>query len=586
MLVYFKLFYREIGPKRLAMLVFLAFAATMAQGIGITMVLPILQGGANLGQDVISRFTVALFGFLNLEPVLLNWIIILVLFFILHSLLLFIQENYSAKILAGHLVEMRSGTVQDLFDAKYGYFLKQSTGFLSNAISTEIDRVNFSLQQLVSLMVFCVSSAVFIALPLLFDPKVTIVLCVVSIPIVLVMRVLNHWTMDVSLERSQHSARLQSFFIQSIRHFKYLKATSTAKPLMLKLKQEIERLGQIYYRMIFLSAASQYSFQPLAVILLSGVVFYYVSFQGRPIADILFLLFIFKNAITQGLSIQPTYRKFLSTAGSLAVYHKLRDGLRNNRERVGGETPVTGQDIIFRDVSFGYGQDLPDILSNINLRIPCRRTVALVGPSGAGKSTIVNLLTGILRPVCGEVYLGPTSYADIDFQKLRSRIGYITQEPTIFNDSIANNITLFADNGDARRLNYVLEESGLLAVPGRLGQGSSGKVGDDGNQLSGGQRQRLAIAREIYRDTEWLIMDEAMASLDSISESQMEEFLLQEKGRRTFVVISHRLSTIRHADWIYVFDMGRIVAEGKFDELKANCSIFRQMAEFQAITTG
>ncbi|MGR3175975.1 MAG: ATP-binding cassette domain-containing protein [Candidatus Scalindua sp.] len=227
-------------------------------------------------------------------------------------------------------------------------------------------------------------------------------------------------------------------------------------------------------------------------------------------------------------------------------------------------------------------------MSNVNITINKNSTIALVGASGAGKSTIVDLVTGILKPCSGTIVIDDMDYSDIDMQSLRNMFGYVTQETVIFDDTIANNISLWHGGDNAKdlfnRIVSASQEAGceefVLDKPCQYDT----RIGDRGIKLSGGQRQRLATARELFKHSEIIILDEATSSLDAESELYIKQSINRLKKKKTIIIIAHRLSTIKDCDYIYVLKEGLVIEEGSYSELFARKdSNFRKMCEMQSL---
>ena len=227
-------------------------------------------------------------------------------------------------------------------------------------------------------------------------------------------------------------------------------------------------------------------------------------------------------------------------------------------------------------------------MKGISIEIPPRSSIAIVGDSGSGKTTIASLLTGLVKPDKGSVKMGRIDYKNIKQNSLRSLIGYVTQENVIFTDSIRNNINLWESKNelsgaDDKKMDSVLNKSLLEDFVNGLPHGLETSLGDNGLNISGGQRQRINIARELYKDVQMLILDEATSSLDSISESEIKTNIEEMKGEITMVIIAHRLSTIRSVDQILVLNEGKIVEEGSFQELYERQGMFRKMVDYQEL---
>jgi subfamily B ATP-binding cassette protein MsbA len=194
----------------------------------------------------------------------------------------------------------------------------------------------------------------------------------------------------------------------------------------------------------------------------------------------------------------------------------------------------------------------------------------------------------LLTPQSGKISIDGIDYSELELSSLRNVLGYVTQEPVIFNDTIANNISFWECDEQEDICKKRLKDAAILANCDRFinetEMGYLTIIGDKGVKLSGGQRQRIAIARELFKEPKIMIFDEATAALDTESEHLIQQSISFLKGERTVVIIAHRLSTIRNCDYIYVLKEGRIVDEGSFDELyKDKNSIFSKMCQAQSL---
>jgi ATP-binding cassette subfamily B protein/subfamily B ATP-binding cassette protein MsbA len=223
--------------------------------------------------------------------------------------------------------------------------------------------------------------------------------------------------------------------------------------------------------------------------------------------------------------------------------------------------------IELNNVSLRYSSDLPKALRDIDLRIDRGCTVALVGPSGAGKSSIADLLVGLYEPTEGSIKIDGVDFRQLDLANWQKRLGVVSQDTFLFNDTIAKNIAF----GSPGVIRSDIEEAAVMAQAAgfieALPQGYETLVGERGYRLSGGQRQRLSLARALLRKPELLILDEATSALDTQSERLVQEAIEKFEEGHTVVVIAHRLSTIVNADLICVMEKGRIVERGSHQEL-------------------
>src|SRR5205809_3381276 len=229
------------------------------------------------------------------------------------------------------------------------------------------------------------------------------------------------------------------------------------------------------------------------------------------------------------------------------------------------EREVRGE-IVFRDVSFTYGSELP-ALSNVSFHARPGETIALVGKTGAGKSTLINLLTRFYEFDEGEILIDGQSIQDLNIRELRQKIGMVTQESFLFNGTIRENLKMGKPGASDEEALEAAEAANARSFIDLLQNGLSSVVGERGVKLSVGEKQRLSIARALLKDPPILILDEATASVDTATERLIQEALENLMFRRTSIVIAHRLSTIVHADQILVLDRGRIIERGTHEQL-------------------
>ena len=235
------------------------------------------------------------------------------------------------------------------------------------------------------------------------------------------------------------------------------------------------------------------------------------------------------------------------------------------RARKAEFTGVAGQ-ISLQNVSFRYGCR-EDVLHDVSLSIPAGHTVAVVGESGSGKSTLLKLLMGFYMPAEGRVQVDGVDIQDMDLTSLRSRIGLVSQEPFVFSGTLADNIALGRPDAPLSEIIEAARSAGLDDFVAALPDRYETVIGERGANLSGGQRQRLAIARALLCRPDVLLFDEATSHLDTASERAIQEGLQSALSGQTAVLVAHRLSTIRHADLIYVLHEGRVVEQGTHEQL-------------------
>jgi len=232
-----------------------------------------------------------------------------------------------------------------------------------------------------------------------------------------------------------------------------------------------------------------------------------------------------------------------------------------------------------RHLCFAYKQSAEPALRDINFEVRKGEFVGIIGPSGAGKTTLIAILLGFLKPDSGELLIDDIQVDEDRIRAFRHSVGYVDQQPFIFDASVMQNVAfgVATEDIDRDRVEYALRQAELWNLVSSLEKGIESSVGENGKRFSGGQRQRLAIARALYKQPSLLILDEATSALDVDTEQRLSQTIQKLKGSLTIVAIAHRLSTLRDCDRLIMMEGGRIVDDGSFDQLFENNATFRRL---------
>ena len=252
----------------------------------------------------------------------------------------------------------------------------------------------------------------------------------------------------------------------------------------------------------------------------------------------------------------------------------------------GRAAPLDGA-IEVRDLTFAYPGSDRTVLEHVSLRIERGQTVAFVGATGSGKSTLINLLPRLHEPPPGTVFLGGVDVREIPLERLRSAIGFVPQEPFLFSDTIAGNVSFGVSSADPASRDERIRRAAAVARLDKdvdeFPRGYDTTVGERGITLSGGQKQRTALARAVMLDPAVLILDDALSAVDTYTEEEILSRLRGVMRERTSIIVSHRISTVRDADQIFVLDHGRIAERGRHDALVARGGLYAALYKKQLL---
>ena len=329
----------------------------------------------------------------------------------------------------------------------------------------------------------------------------------------------------------------------------------------------------------------------IELIAFSGVIFlvlYLLSAHQGNLGEILPILSVYALAGFKLLpAFQQVYTGLSQIRGNLAAFDAVRDDLRASSWTVATSCapPATRlaprDEIRFDSVVFRYPDKEEPALKSIDLIIPANRVIGLVGASGSGKSTAIDLLLGLMAPQEGRVLIDGQPLTEENVRNWQNSLGFVPQSIFLADSSIRENIAFglppeAVDEGKVNRAANMAHLDELLA---ELPQGLDTRVGERGIQLSGGQRQRIGIARALYHDADVLVLDEATSALDGITEKLIMDAIHDFSGKKTIIMIAHRLSTVKQCDSIYLLTNGSVTDHGSYKELSDRNDVFKRMAE-------
>ena len=590
---YLQAFRTYIG-RRMYIVFVLTLMAALAEGLGIALLLPLLKatetGGAGELDGGLQELLFDMLHFIGIGDSIVGILVFIGAVFLGKGLLKFAQGGYNGYLQSRLMRELKSKMFDAYCRMDYRYYIQRNTGHFINVINGQVAGFYTSFKQLVKFLSTIITTVTYFAVAFAIAWRFALMAVGIGLVILFLFKYLNVYVRSLSRKSSKEASTMNKLLVQALQSFKYVASTAQLDHLRKGVVDSIYRYTGYRFRQKIAGSFTSAIKEPISVFFMIGVIIIQITVFNDPLAPIFVALILFHRGMQSTITIQSGWQSVMNNIGALEMVMNEFDELEDWHE-VGGDTEVgpIKKSIELREVSFAYDEEDGDVLHDLNLTIPVNTTIALVGESGAGKSTLVDLLTLMLRPRTGNVLIDGTPGSEIDLPSWRSQIGYVSQETVVFDDTIANNISLWKgdysnDPEHREKVQHAAKEAYAHHFIKDLPNGYETVVGDRGVRLSGGQRQRLFVARELFKRPNLLILDEATSALDTESERYIQSSIDALKGEMTVVIIAHRLSTIKNVDYVYVMDQGRVIEEGPYDELREHDgSRFQEMVQMQRL---
>ncbi|GAB6056774.1 ABC transporter ATP-binding protein [Methanobacterium movens] len=571
----------NFNPPGFLLSLFLMILISFTEGVGLLLLIPLLDlvgvpvSGGGLGQ--IATGVSGVFEFFNLNPTLGVVLIIYVVIITANSYLSRWQSITSSRIQYTYGAYLRNELFESVTNSRWISFTRKPVSGYLHALSGEIDRIITGTGQFLTLLVSLFVLMVYIVFALQLSGPVAGLLFVVGVILLLVLKKKTRDSHEKGQELSTSTRQLYAVTSQHLEGMKTVKSFALEKENVEEYSRVSDSVARKFIETIKGYADVRFLFEVGSVVILSLVVYVVVEVLQIPTAELLVLLFLFVRIIPRFSLAQRSYQYFLNMLPAFSNVQKLtQECAREKEEKMEVGRLIFEKEIRFKDVSFSYDGSFG--LRKVNLSIKKGEVTAMVGLSGAGKSTTADLVMGLITPDKGEITIDGEVLGDN--YSWKKKIGYVAQDTFLFNDTIRNNLLLANKDATLDDLKEVLELSAATFVYD-LPEGLDTVIGDRGVRLSGGERQRIALARALIRKPSLLILDEATSNLDSENEKKILESLERLEGKITVLLIAHRLSTLKNADYIYVLEDGQLVEEGTWNTLINKKGKFKSLSNNQ-----
>lgn len=506
--------------------------------------------------------------------------------FVIRGLTKYIGAIISTRLEEGIMKRIRDALFTHITEQSMDFFTKRKAGAIISLLTNDVGVLNHAtVSSVTSLWREASTILIYLVLLLMISAKLTLISVGISLIGIVLIRSFTSMLRTYGSRLQSAQADYTSTLQETILGIRVVKGMAIEPHVAKRFTSQTAGYVQRALRNTRVMGLIPVVNDTFGILALVSV--FYVGGMERAsgaitpsnLVTFLFLLFGLMQPISAIVNTIAQMQRGIAAGANVAAVLDEEPLIRSGQGGVSALTP----EIDIRNVSFSYGS--AEVLRNVSFTIHRGETVALVGASGSGKSTMLDLILRFYDPQHGSLMLGNVDIRTLDLRAYRQLFGVVSQETILFNDTLANNISLGDEDVDAemvRRSADIAHASDFIST---MPDGYQTMIGDRGMRLSGGQRQRIAIARALYRQPKILLFDEATSALDTESERMVQEAIDDVLQDRTAVIVAHRLSTIVKADRIVVFENGSIAEEGTHATLIERCGVYARLHALQFSTS-
>jgi ATP-binding cassette, subfamily C, bacterial len=591
-----------IGTMRwkVALAVLLTFCLGVAQGAQLLLLVPLMDLlGLDVQQGSVGWLAELISSAFEAVGLPLTLITVLGVFTFVTASLAFItrwQHIFEFELSQAFLASLRERLYEAIARADWLTFARTRSSDFTHALTSELDRVETGTRFLLQLTTKAMLLVLYALLALRLSLTITALVFAIGMVLFLVLRRKAQGARWTGEEISLATNGLYAAATEHLSGMKTAKSYGAEERSASIFSGLARRVAKMQVNATRNYAETTFWFTISAAVVLSGVLYISLEVLSISAAGVLLLLLLFNRMVPLFSTIQLNYQLFLNGLPAFAGVMEIQARCEAAAE-FESELPVSdgelgnrvelNREVRLADLSFAYdGEGELSTLHGLDLTIRAGETAAIVGPSGAGKSTVADLIMGLIVPDQGHVLVDGTPLRPELISSWRSQIGYVAQDTFLFNDTVRANLLWACPGANEGEIDRTLRLAAAEDFVQNLPEGKETILGDRGVRLSGGERQRLALARALLRRPSLLILDEATSALDSENERRIQSAIEGLHGQMTILIITHRLSTIKGADVIYVLERGRLVESGGWEALLDNESgRFSALASAQGMST-
>ena len=556
-----------------------------ADGLGISMLLPLLQSLEVSDSSSQDNLLFSLTDAIGVTGSLTGILAFMFVVFLGKAILKFATGYYQSNLYRELFRYLKINFYDAILKVDYQYFTKRNAGYFITIMQGHTNKLIRSFNFFVLLITSIVMTFSYLMMAAIISWQVSLMAVVLGSIILGLLTFVNRFVKKISRKISDEETKMSQIAIQALYSFKYIISTASYKPIQNQYNKSVEKLTGLQFKNQLANAFTNSLQELLSVALLIAMILIEVVVLGYPIGAVFVVLLLFYRGVNQLMGIQKNWQTLIENQGFVESVDQEFNALASHMSQNGEvlELPPLNQGTLsLNNLRFHYQDDEKPVLKNLNIDIRPNTTVAFVGTSGAGKTTLVDIITGLLKPQEGSVSLNGLNLKTVSNDVWRSKIGYVAQDLTIFDDTIANNISLYDENAASEDIENAAKMASAYDFIAELPKGFKTRIGDKGVRLSGGQKQRVSIARALIKKPDIVILDDCLSAVDTNTEKQVLDYFQNALADKTSIIITHRIYALLEFDQIIVLEDGKIVESGNHESLLKNGGYYADLFERQS----
>lgn len=591
----------EIKRTEVLGLVSFAVAFAILEGAGISLLLPVLQyaesGSSAIEQSsgTVWRVLNAFLSIINIKP---NLVVLLILAFLptlFRNVIFYFKTWYSSIVSSRIMLRLRMKVVRVVYDADPEFYNRHPVGQLVGVVMNQTAAAGNAVLAVINQLGIVFLVLVYVGILLFISVPLTASALFFAVLVALVNKTVLNWIKENAMKSAVLGQELMGKIVERMSQMKLIKMRDTKAQEAGYIEKVSETMRTLSIRAAKVGATVEVIVDPVLMLSVFVTLYIGIAFLGSTLAQLALLIFILTRLNAKIKEFNAGMQQISTAASGVKLVKEMYDAAKAADTIHSGAAEFEGlkESIVFDQVAFSFPVTYTaggvcisrgkQVLYEINAEIPVGSFTALVGRSGAGKSTMVELIPRMRDVDAGEIRFDGRPIQDFKVGSLRKSIGYVTQTPMLFNDTIYENMCYGLDFVPTEEQIRAALDQAYASFVYDLPEGIHTSLGDRGVLFSGGERRRIALARVLLQDTDILIFDEPTSALDSESEGYIQKTMASLHGKKTIIVIAHRLATVVKADQLFVVDKGRIIESGTHHELLASKGAYAKLFESQLI---